>query len=89
MRLPYFGKRLSADAFADLVTREVTGRAPNLELRTIERLTLRVVAGETTEQRIHLDRASEQYLENPRELDEIVGRWASVIVGGTIQQEQS
>jgi hypothetical protein len=86
MRLPFFGKRLSADAFADLVTREVTGRAPDLELRIIEPLTLRVVAAETTEQRIHLDRAFEQYLENPRELDEIVGRWASVIVGGTIQQ---
>jgi hypothetical protein len=66
----------------------VTGRAPDLELRIIERLTLRVVAAETTEQRIHLDRAFEQYLENPRELDEIVGRWASVIVGGTIQQEK-
>jgi hypothetical protein len=88
VRLPYFGKRLSADAFADVVTREVTGRAPNLELRTIERLTLRVVAAETTEQRIHLDRAFEQYLENPRELDEIVGRWASFILGGTIQQEK-
>jgi hypothetical protein len=87
MRLPFFGKRLSADALADLVTREVTGRAPDLELRIIERLTLRVVAAETTEQRIHLDRAFEQYLENPRELDEIVGRWVSVIVGGTIQQE--
>jgi hypothetical protein len=88
MRLPFFGKRLTADAFSDLVIREVTGRAPDLELRIIERLTLRVVAAETTEQRIHLDRAFEQYLENPRELDEIVGRWASVIVGGTIQQEK-
>jgi hypothetical protein len=29
-----------------------------------------------------------QYIENPRELDEIVDRWASVIVGGTIQQEK-
>jgi len=87
MRLPFFGKRLSADAFIDLVIREVTGRAPDLELRIIERLTLRVVAAET-EQRIHLDRAFEQYLETPRELGEIVGRWASVIVGWTIQQDK-
>lgn len=88
MKLPFFGRRLSADAFADLVIREVTGRAPDLELRIIERLTLRVVAAETTEQRIHLDRAFEQYLENPRELDEIVGRWASVMVGWTVQQDK-
>lgn len=88
MRLPFFGRRLSADAFTDLVIREVTGRAPDLELRIVERLTLRVVAAETTEQRIHLDRAFEQYLETPRELGEIVGRWASVIVGWTVQQDK-
>ena len=87
MRLPSFGRRLSADAFTDLVIREVTGRAPDLELRIIERLTLRVVAAET-EQRTHLDRAFEQYLETPRELGEIVGRWTSVIVGWTIQQDK-
>jgi hypothetical protein len=65
----------------------VTGPAPDVELRIIERLTLRVVAAETTERRIHLDRAFEQYLETPRELGEIVGRWASVIVGWTVQQD--
>jgi len=88
MKLPFFGRRLTADAFADLVIREVTGRAPDVELRIIERLTLRVVAAETAEQRIHLDRAFEQYLETPRELGEIVGRWASVIVGWTVRQEK-
>ena len=71
-----------------MVIREVTGRAPDLELRIIERLTLRVVAAETTEQRIHLDRAFEQYLENTRELDEIVSRWASVIASGAIQRQK-
>jgi hypothetical protein len=88
MKLPFFRKRLSADAFADLVIREVTGRAPSLELRIIEPLSLRVVAADTTEQQIHLDRAFDQYLDNPRELDEVVGRWASVIVGGTIRQDK-
>jgi len=88
MKLPFFGRRLSADAFADLVVRVVTGRAPDVELRIIERLTLRVVAAETTEQRIHLDRAFEQHLETPRELGEIVGRWASAIVGWTVQQDK-
>jgi hypothetical protein len=77
MKMPFFGARLSAEAFAEHFVQELAGRAPDLEIRVLEGLTLRMTGRDRRQQWLRLDRAFAQYQENPRELPEIVSRWSA------------
>jgi hypothetical protein len=69
------------EAFADRFVRELTGRAPDLEIRSLGDLTLRL-AGRDSEQRVHLDKAFTQYQKDPRAMVEILERWCAFLVAG-------
>jgi len=79
VKLPSIRGRLSPEAFAERLVQKLTGLAPDLEMRLVEGMTLRIV-GPRSEQRVHLDRAFEQYQKKPENIEEILGRWCASLV---------